>query len=326
MAVYTQVSAEQVGELLLRYDVGELRVAKGIAEGVENSNFLIETTKARFILTLYEKRVDESDLPFFIDLLDHLSAQGSKVPRFIADRRGNRLQIVAGRPACLIEFLSGVSVTEPTPAQCEAAGRALGDLHRAVADFPGERPNPLGPQGWRKLLDDIGPGFDAIELGLGATVHSAAADIFRQWPTDLARSVIHADLFPDNVLSIGDDVTGLIDFYFACTDIRAYDLAVMHGSWCFSHDGRVFHPERAAALVAGYQATHGLSAEERAALPILCQGAALRFLLTRAYDWINTPPDALVMRKDPRAYLRRLETYRSSDAATLFGQTLFGQP
>lgn len=319
MAVYTQVSAEQMAEFLTLYDAGELRVAKGIAEGVENSNYLIETTKDRYILTLYEKRVDERDLPFFIALLDHLGSKGCKVPRFIADTSGVRLQTLAGRPACLIEFLSGVSVTEPTPAQAYAAGRALGELHKAAADFSLTRPNALGPDGWRALLTDIGAGFEQIEAGLGDKVRSVANDILAHWPEGLAQSVIHADLFPDNVLSIGDDVTGLIDFYFACTDIRAYDVAVTHGSWCFSHDGSVFYPERAAALIKGYEETHGLSDEERTALPLLCQGAALRFLLTRAYDWINTPPDALVMRKDPRAYWRRLETYRQCDAATLFG-------
>lgn len=320
MAVYTQVSAEQMAEFLVRYDAGELRVAKGIAEGVENSNYLVETTKDRYILTLYEKRVDESDLPFFIALLDHLGAKGCKVPRFIADKDGVRLQTLAGRPACLIEFLSGVSVTEPTPEQAYAAGRALGELHKAAADFSLSRPNTLGPDGWRKLIADIGAGFEQIETGLADKVHAAADAILANWPTSLATSVIHADLFPDNVLSIGDDVTGLIDFYFACTDIRAYDVAVTHGSWCFSHDGSVFYPERAAAFIKGYEETHGLDDEERAALPLLCQGAALRFLLTRAYDWIHTPPDALVMRKDPRAYWRRLETYRNADTATLFGQ------
>lgn len=319
MAVYTHVSAEQVSVLLTRYDAGELRVAKGIAEGVENSNFLIETTTDRFILTLYEKRVDENDLPFFIALLDHLGDKGCKVPRFIADKHGVRLQSVAGRPACLIEFLSGVSVTEPTPAQAYAAGRALGELHKAAADFSLSRPNALGPDGWRTLLADIGAGFDQIEAGLGDIVHKTAEAILADWPRNLATSVIHADLFPDNVLSIGDDVTGLIDFYFACSDIRAYDVAVTHGSWCFSHDGHIFYPERAAALMKGYEETHGLTDEERHTLPLLCQGAALRFLLTRAYDWLHTPPDALVMRKDPLAYWRRLETYRTSDAATLFG-------
>lgn len=319
MAVYTQVSAEEMAAFLSRYDVGKLRMAKGIAEGVENSNYLIETTAKRFILTLYEKRVDKADLPFFIALLDHLSAKGCKVPRFIPDRNGERLQTLANRPACLIEFLPGVSVSEPTPAQCEAAGHTLGTLHKAVADFSMMRANPLGPDGWDDLVTEIGDGFEKIAPGLTQTVRKAANAILVAWPGRLETSVIHADLFPDNVLSLGDDVTGLIDFYFACTDIRAYDLAVMHGSWCFSQDGRHYYPARAAALAKGYQASHGLTAEEKAAFPILCQGAALRFLLTRAYDWLHTPPDALVMRKDPIAYLRRLETYQRSDPASLLG-------
>lgn len=319
MAVYTHVSAEDISAFLSRYDAGELRVAKGIAEGVENSNYLIETTTNRFILTLYEKRVDEKDLPFFIALLDHLGAKGCKVPRFIPDQSGERLQSLAGRPACLIEFLTGVSVTEPTPAQCQGAGQALGTLHRAAHDFTMERPNALGPDGWRKLLTDLGDGADMIAPGLNAKMRAIAAEILEGWPIDLATSVIHADLFPDNILSIGDEVTGIIDFYFACSDIRAYDLAIMHGSWCFSHDGSEFFPDRAAALIKGYEESHGLTPEERTALPILCQGAALRFFLTRAYDWIHTPPDALVMRKDPLAYMRRLDIYRTYDAATLFG-------
>ncbi len=319
MAVYTQVSAEAMSAFLARYDVGELRVAKGIAEGVENSNYLVETTTGRFILTLYEKRVDEADLPFFIALLDHLAAKNCKVPRFIPDRQGARLQKLAGRPACLIEFLPGISVTEPTPLQCQAAGQALARLHHAVVDFPLMRANPLGPDGWDDLLTKIGTGFDEVQPGLTAKVKAVAESIFVGWPGRLDYCVIHADLFPDNVLSIGDEVTGLIDFYFACTDIRAYDLAVTHGSWCFSHDGQQFYPARAAALMQGYQDAHGLTADERAAMPVLCQGAALRFFLTRVYDWLHTPADALVMRKDPLAYWRRLETYRTSDPARLFG-------
>ncbi len=319
MAVYTQVSAEAMAAFLTRYDVGELRVAKGIAEGVENSNYLVETTSGRFILTLYEKRVDEADLPFFIALLDHLAAKGCKVPRFIPDRNGTRLQKLAGRPACLIEFLPGISVTEPTPDQCHAAGRALGTLHKAVADFPLMRANALGPDGWADLMDKIDKGFDEVQPGLAAKAEKAAEAIFTAWPGRLDYCVIHADLFPDNVLSVGDEVTGLIDFYFACSDIRAYDLAVTHSSWCFSHDGQQFYPARAAALVQGYQQAHGLTPDERAAMPVLCQGASLRFFLTRVYDWLHTPADALVTRKDPLAYWRRLETYRTGDQARLFG-------
>jgi len=322
MAVYTQVPAEAMDAFLADYDVGTLISAKGIAEGVENSNYLLETTgiageSQRFILTLYEKRVDEADLPFFVDLLDHLGARGLLVPRFIADRGGARLKTLAGRPAALIEFLTGISLTEPTVGQAEAVGVALGQLHRAVADFAGERPNALDPAGWHVLADKCGDHLDDIAPGLAARVAAELAHVDAHWPSGLARSVIHADLFPDNVLMLGDRVTGLIDFYFSCTDIRAYDLAVTHGSWCFSADGATFHPDRARALAKGYEAGHGLEPAERTAFATLCRGAALRFLLTRAYDWINTPADALVMRKDPLAYLRRLDFYAQASAEEL---------
>ncbi|MET0250530.1 MAG: homoserine kinase [Sphingobium sp.] len=324
MAVYTHVPAEEIDAFLTRYDAGRLVSAKGIAEGVENSNYLLETTGAdgnghRYILTLYEKRVDEGDLPFFMDLLDHLGARGCLVPRFISDREGRRLQQLAGRPACLIEFLTGISVTEPTPAQARAAGAALGELHRAAEGFAPTRPNALDIAGWHNLAAKCGADFETIAPGLGQRVREELAFLEAHWPADLPRSVIHADLFPDNVLMLGDEVTGLIDFYFSCTDIRAYDLAVTHSAWVFSNDGTDFFPDRAASLGAGYAQAHGLSDDERAAFPILCRGAALRFLLTRAYDWINTPPDAMVTRKDPLAYLRRLDLYRGLQPAELLG-------
>ena len=324
MAVYTHVPAEDMAQFLTRYATGPLISAKGIAEGVENSNYLVETESLtsgtdRFILTLYEKRVDEADLPFFMDLLDHLGARGCKVPRFIADRNGVKLQQLGGRPACLIEFLSGISVTEPTPAQSAAAGRALGQLHIAARGFAGERANTLDLAGWHDLAGRCGDGLDSIAPGLKDRVATELAWLDAHWPRDLDRSVIHADLFPDNVLMHGDEVTGLIDFYFSCTDIRAYDLAITHGAWSFTQDGGTYHADRGVALVQGYEQAHGLSHAERAAFPALCRGAALRFLLTRAYDWINTPPDAMVTRKDPLAYLRRLDFLAQANPAALLG-------
>ncbi len=309
MAVYTQVPAEAMQALLTRFEVGSLVSAKGIAEGVENSNYLVETTGGRFILTLYEKRVDEADLPFFIALLDHLADAGLPVPRALRDGRGGQVQRVAGRPACLIEFLPGVSVGHPTVAQARAAGEALGTMHGALAGFSGERPNALGPAGWHALAARCGRDLDRIRPGLAARVAEELDHLDRHWPADLARSVIHADLFPDNVLMLGDRVAGIIDFYFACTEIRAWDLAVAHGAWSFPADGARHDAAVGDALVAGYEARFGLTPGERAAFPTLCRGSALRFMLTRAWDWLNTPADAMVTRKDPLAYLRRLEFY-----------------
>lgn len=309
MAVYTQVSAEDLAALLARYDAGALVSAKGIAEGVENSNYLVETTGGRFILTLYERRVDEADLPFFLALLDHLAAHGNPVPRALPDREGLQIQRVAGRPSCLIEFMPGVSVTKPRPAQARAAGAALGSMHRSLADFALDRPNALGLAGWHALAEKCGGQLDEIADGLGTRVADELAFLDSHWPASLPHSVIHADLFSDNVLMLGDRVTGLIDFYFSCTEIRAWDLAVMHAAWCFDSDGRHFDPALGDALVAGYEDAHGLLPEEREAFYVLARGACLRFLLTRAWDWLNTPADALVTRKDPLAFLRRLDHY-----------------
>lgn len=315
MAVYTHVSAEALADFLARYDVGELVSAKGIAEGVENSNYLIDTTGGRFILTLYEKRVSADDLPFFLAMLDHLAARGVPVPPALKDRHGVAIQTLEGRPACLIAFLPGVSLSHPTAAQALAAGRAMGEMHRALADFTPERRNDLGPEGWTALLDRCGGDLDGIAPGLQARLSATLDAVLTSWPRDLARSAIHADLFPDNVLMQGDRVTGLIDFYFACTDIRAYDLAVMHSAWAFENDGAPADPAVGRALIQGYDATMPLSPDERAALPILAQGACIRFVLTRAWDWLNTPPDALVTRKDPLAYVRRLDWYRANAGA-----------
>lgn len=314
MAVYTQLGPEQVSALLHHYDAGELVALKGIAEGVENSNFFVETTQSRFILTLYENRVDPQDLPFFYALLKHLHEAGCKVPRFMSDRKGQWLHTVAGRPACLIEFLNGVSVTQPTAAQAGSTGAALAQMHNALAGFEMERPNSLGIAAWRALAARCtATGLDSIADGLAARVAAECDFLEANWPHHLPTGAIHGDLFPDNVLMLGDGVTGLIDFYFACTDIRAFDVAVTHSAWCFSNDGASFDHAVSAAMLAGYTGLAPLDADARAALPVLMRGACLRFLLTRCYDWINTPADALVTRKDPLAFLRRLDFY-SDDA------------
>jgi homoserine kinase type II len=318
MAVYTQIGSEAVSRLLAQYDVGDLIAMKGIAEGVENSNYFIETTRSQYILTLYEKRVNPEDLPFFYALLDHLHAAGCKVPRFITDTSGNWLQEIGGRPACLIEFLSGVSVTTPNAQQARATGAALGDMHKALETFQGVRPNSLGFTAYAPLAIKCGAeGLNAIQDGLADVVFAECAFVTENWPHHLPVSAVHADLFPDNVLMLGNAVSGLIDFYFACTDVRAYDLAVTHAAWSFSADGKDFDPAVGAAIVSGYEDAYTLKRDCRDALPVLARAACLRFLLTRCYDWINTPSNALVARKDPIAFLRRLDFYRNN-ADTIF--------
>lgn len=315
MAVYTHVSAEQLTELLARYDLGTLVSAKGIAEGVENSNFLVDTSERRLFLTLYEKRVDSADLPFFFALLDHLADRRVPVPRTYRDRTGAQLQTVAGRPACLIEFLPGVSVSHPTPAQARNVGAALGAMHAALADFPLSRANGLGLAGWHELAKRCGPaGLEAITPGLAARIAHELAWLDHHWPRGLPQGVVHGDLFPDNVLMRGDEVGGLIDFYFAATEVRSWDLAVTHAAWSFSADGSCYDAAIGDAIIAGYDSVLDRSDAEHSAFLALARGACLRFLLTRAFDWVNTPPGALVVRKDPLAFLRRLDHYAASAA------------
>lgn len=310
MAVYTQVSAEALASFLTRFDAGELVSAKGIAEGVENSNYLVDTTASRFILTLYEKRVSVDDLPFFLAVLDHLAEHGMPVPRALPDRAGQAIHALEGRPACLIEFLPGVSVSHPTPAQALAAGQAMGRMHAALADFTFSRPNSMGIDTWTPLFERCGRDLDGISPGLYDDVGFLLDKVRSAWPGDrLPHGVIHADLFPDNVLMRDDTVTGLIDFYFACTDVRAFDLAIMHSAWAFDATGSHFDREVGNALIRGYEQAFGLTPAERSELTVLGMGACIRFLLSRAWDWLNTPADALVTRKDPLAYWRRLQLY-----------------
>ena len=319
MAVYTHVDAGALAAFLADYDIGTALTFKGIAEGVENSNYFVETTRGRYFLTLFEKRVEAAELPWFLKLMTHCADAALPVPRPIPARDGAALRTLAGRPACLIEFITGVSVVAPTPAEAYAVGTALGDLHTATATFTAERPNALGPAGWARLAEACKGQLDAIAPGLDAQVTRELAGATAAWPAHLDRATIHADLFPDNVLLLDGRVTGLIDFYFACTDVRAYDLAVTHAAWAFSPDGRQFDAGVAAALIAGYRARHSLTDGEVAALPTLCRGAALRFVLTRAYDWLNTPADALVTRKDPLAFARRLDWYAQASVAAVCG-------
>ena len=324
MAVYTHLSAEDLAGLMAQYDVGELVSAKGIAEGVSNSNWLVETTGrdrgntdggARFILTMYERRIETSDLPFFLGLLDHLSAAGCPVPATIHDRDGNAWRTIDGKAVALIEFLPGVSVDHPTPGQARAVGEALARMHIASANFGQSRANGLDIAMSQHTLEQCGDdALAAIDAQLPDVVR-IAAEVREIWPWDLPRAICHTDLFPDNVLMRGNAVTGMIDFYFACEDAMAYDLAVTHAAWCFDRSGAHFNDDVGAALIEGYEAVRTLGPRERECLPVLAQGACLRFIASRAEDWIDTPGDAMVTRKDPMDFARRLRFYQQSGAS-----------
>ena len=325
MAVYTHLGAEDLAALIANYDVGELVSAKGIAEGVSNSNWLIETTGpdgkgARYILTMYERRIDLDDLPFFLDLMDHLAAKGCPVPRTIHDRDGASYRHIDGKAVAMIEYLSGVSVDHPTAGQAYSVGQALAQNHLAVADFGQSRVNDMALAQWSATVERCGRDALAdIDPSLPAVLEETLAGFAGSWPDDLPSGVVHCDLFPDNVLMLGDEVTGLIDFYFSASDAFAYDFAVTHAAWCFSGDGRSYRPDIGEALMAGYETVRQLGDEERACLPLLARGACVRFITSRAEDWITTPADALVTRKDPMDFVRRLQFY-GEHASGLFAR------
>lgn len=314
MAVYTHLSAGELVGFIGAYDVGALISAKGIAEGVSNSNWLVETTGSdvagtRFVLTIYEHRTDASDLPFFLGLLDHLADRGCAVPRTIHDRQGNGWREIRGKAAALIEFLPGLSPDQPSAAQAHAAGAELARIHLESRGFAQTRANDLGPQWAHRTLSQCGAqALAAIDDGLPPMVE-AAREIAGKWPEGLPASIIHSDLFPDNVLMLGEKVSGMIDFYFACNGAMAYDLAVTHAAWCFDTGGEAFNSANSAGLLAGYESVRPLACEERAALPLLARGATIRFIASRAQDWIETPADALVTRKDPMDFVRRHRFY-----------------
>lgn len=318
MAVYTVVDDAALTAFLDGYDVGTLTAAKGIAEGVENSNYLLRTTRGTFILTLYEQRVDAADLPFFLGLMEHCADAGLSVPRPVHRRDGSLIAALAGRPAALVTFLDGLACRRPEPWHCVAVGRALAEFHRAAARFPLLRENALGPSAWPALFEASRSEADGVIPGLTAAVDGELAELAAAWPTALPRGIIHADLFPDNVFFIGRRVSGLIDFYFACADCLAYDLAICINAWCFEDDG-AFNVTKAHALTAGYEAVRPLLAAERAALPTLCRGSALRFLLTRLHDWLRVPDGAMLTPKDPRPYHRRLMFHRTVASASEYG-------
>jgi homoserine kinase type II len=318
MAVYTQVSDGEMAAFVAGYGLGRVLSCKGIAEGVENTNYLLHTDKGPYILTLYEKRVNAGDLPFFLGLKDHLAKRGITCPLPVRDAEGRALGMLAGRPAAIITFLEGVWPREPRVVHCAGVGDVLAKLHIAGHGFQLTRKNALGPDGWVPLFKRFERDADKIAPGLHTRIADELAHLAAHWPAQLPQGVIHADLFQDNVFFLGDRLSGVIDFYFACNDALAYDVAICLNAWCFSPEGQ-FDIEKGTALLSAYQRVRPLSADERRALPTLARGSALRFLLTRAYDWINTPPDAIVQRKDPLEYLRKLTFHQQVRDARDYG-------
>lgn len=318
MAVYTEVSDEDLAAFIATYDLGELLSYKGIAEGVENTNYLIHTGAGPHILTLYEKRVARGDLPFFLGLMEHLASAGLTCPLPVRDRTGEMLRELEGRPAAIITFLEGVWIRRPRPQHCQAVGEALARMHLCGEGFGRKRPNALSVDAWRPLYESFGEDADMISIGLAGDIRRELDALESAWPGDLPRGIIHADLFPDNVLFLRDEISGFIDFYFACNDMLVYDLAICLNAWCFETDGS-FNVTKARGLLNSYSRVRPLEKAEIEALPILARGAALRFLLTRVYDWLNTSEDAFVRPKDPMEYARRLRFHNAVESARDYG-------
>ncbi len=318
MAVYTEVSDEELRAFLGQYDLGEVTAFKGIAEGVENSNYLLRTTSGSFILTLYEKRVSPADLPYFLGLMEYLASHGINCPIPVRGIDGDSLRRLADRPAAVITFLDGLSARRILPQQCRLLGEALAMMHVAGADFPGQRDNGLSVTGWRSLFEASAERAHEVQPGLAEALESELSLLEARWPEGLPAGVIHADLFPDNVFFLRDRLSGIIDFYFACNDFFAYDLAVCLNAWCFEPDN-AFNITKARLMLNAYRAQRRFSNDELAALPLLARGSALRFLLTRLYDWLNNPPGALVKPKDPLEYLKKLRFHQQVTGASAYG-------
>ena len=320
MAVYTQVARDELRAFLAGYDLGELQGCEGISEGVENSNFHLATGRGRFILTIYEKRVDPADLPFFLGLMEHLAERGLPCPLPVHARDGRALRRLADKPAAIVSRLDGQWPRRILIEHCAAVGEALAALHLAAGDFALSRANALSFAGWRTLFEGCRGRADEIEPGLAREIGRELEDLARCWPRGLPAGVIHADLFQDNVFFAGERLSGIIDFYFACNDLLAYDLAICLNAWCFEPDHSL-NITKARVLLQGYRRRRSLSADEIAALPVLARGSALRFLMTRLYDWLHRVEGAKVVPKDPREFLRKLRFHRGVSGPSAYGLT-----
>ncbi|WP_193173544.1 homoserine kinase [Nisaea nitritireducens] len=318
MAVYTSISDEDLASFLADYDIGDPLSFSGIAEGVENSNFMVRTTTGTYILTLYEKRVNPDDLPFFLNLMNHLAGKGLSCPRPVPKKSGETLSSLNGRPAAVVTFLDGIWHRKIMPVHCRALGTEMARMHQMGADFEMVRENSLSVRSWRPLLESCGPQADNVKPGLYGFLDEEIGFLEENWPTDLPRGVVHADLFQDNVFFLGDELSGFIDFYFACTDMLAYDLAICLNAWCFESDGS-FNITKARLMITAYEEVRDLSDAELSALPVLARGAATRFLLTRLYDWLNHPEGAFVKPKDPMEYHRKLSFHQSVSSSAGYG-------
>lgn len=318
MAVYTHISETDLREHLTRFDLGELLSFDGISEGVENTNYRLETTRGRYILTLFEKRIERDELPFYITFMEFIRENGVPAPYAAEAKTGEKITDFNGKPSVITPFLEGVWSRNPTAVQCEALGNTLGRMHLAGRKFPLKRKNSLSLPAWKNLILASADRADTIEPGLAALLEGELQYLEKNWPKYLPKGAIHGDLFPDNIFFLGNDISGVIDFYFACYETLAYDLMLTLNAWCFDKQGG-FSKDKAAALLHAYQAVRPLSKGETKALPFFGAAAALRIVSTRLYDWLNPVEGALVRPLDPLEHVRILKFHRKISTPADYG-------
>ena len=281
----------------------------------------MKTDRGAFILTLYEKRVNPDDLPFFLGLMDHLASRGVQAPVPVKGRNGGALRSLCGRPAAVFTFLDGMWHRRIKPEYCSQLGAALANMHLAGEDFPLSRANSLSVGNWRELLESSLDRADEVKVGLGREIETELILLENEWPDGLPSGIIHGDLFPDNVFFQGDKLSGLIDFYFACNDCFAYEIAICLDAWCFEPDGS-FNVTKAQRFLIAYRGVRDFSLVELECLPLLARGSSMRFLLTRLYDWLHTPANALVTPKNPLEFLEKLRFHQSVKGPGEYGLNL----
>ena len=313
MAVYTKLSEHKLKDFFSKYNLGKLLNYKEIKEGIENTNYFIQTEKNKFILTLYEKRVDEKDLPFFMSLMKNLHDKNFPSPKPIININGNYISEISNKKAAVVSFLDGSSKKNLNPKNCYEVGVNTAKLHLITKNLVAKRKNKLSVLSWRKIYNKVKNDCSKIHPNLIEIIEKNLEEIEHKWPKNIPSGIIHADLFPDNIFFKNDKLTGIIDFYFACNDFYALEIAVCLNALCFEgkNDNLSFNVTKAKKFIDGYSSIRKLSEDEKKSLKILCQGAAIRFLLTRVFDYLNLTEGAIVEIKDPVEYLKRLEFHNN---------------
>ena len=306
MAVYTKLDHQEVRQFLEQYNINKFKDYKGITEGVENTNYLIKTLEQDYILTIYEKRVDENDLPFFIKLLSYLSENKFPCPKPIANKNNEKINRIKNKNAALVTFLNGQSKNRITREECFEIGKITAQLHEITKKFNINRKNNLSIENWDSIFEKTIKQKIDLDESIIKKTKNYLNFLKDKWPKNLPQGIIHADLFPDNIFFTNNKVSGIIDFYFACNDFFAYEIAICINSLCFDNNS-TFNMTKAKNLIDGYTSIRTLSEDEKKYLPILSMGAAMRFFLTRLYDFYHTDNKADVKIKDPFEYLKKIE-------------------